>query len=1181
MSVEQIPQQSDAVADVQEALTSGELIGHLRRALHGKRGFKPAYSKEAKKALAKVAAHVANDIDTDAPVVHLRRELRDLASRHHLNVVDGGLAAKDAASRADDRALARLKQQFRDQFAKAAGDKEEFHRLMREAFDDEYNAMMAEDMRLEALKGDFSWMPEVELVDGAALRDKSALNQGQGLGAYSKKHNKIYLSRDLLRSDPSKASEILTEEFGHAIDARINTRDARGDEGEIFSRLVRGEKIGQEELAALKAENDSGVIEVNGEQIEVEYGLFKSIKKGIKKIGKSIKKGVKKIGKAIKKGVKKVGSAIKKGFKKIMESKLLGKIMAVARFIPIPIVQMVARGYQLLQGAYGVYQGIKNKAWGAVLSGVAGVAGGVAKFGGALGASGKFINTANNIAKAANVANGVHQAVKNKDWMALASTAVSFAPDSKFSTTFKPLLQKVQVGTLAYNAAKKGDYLGAIGVGTGLLQDITGPQGDKFLQSVGHNALTMRAIQQSIRTGDYTGAVATLTGEYADNLNLSAKDADKINNIAQTLSQVQQARDLIKNRDYAAASQLLLNTASNHTSSPYTRERLEAASRTIGQIDTTVKAFESGDYSQAINTAALAMGNPLDDKTQAMLSNIQRTAYATQSLIKSKNYAAASRLLLDTAAQYTGDPQTRAKLYQTSQAIGQVDQTVKAVKRGDYASAIQSASRALGAPLDKGTQAFVSDLQKTAYQIKAVKDAVENGDVQAAARGLGFLSESLTGNSQVSDVLFKTADTAKQVKQLKQAIDNKDWTQARMLATGLARSTTGDSGLTRGLQQLNGLLVSKQLQTDPWRTPGINPFPFAPMGAFGPMPMMMSPLGPTSPMMRTAAVDKADPKASIASEGWTDEQQELVLDLTQMSLDIVGMADPTPISDGANGLISLGRGDWFGAAISAVSMIPYIGDAAKLGKVGKWADTVMSVAAMAAKDAKFAKRVKPLLEKIDDAIGAIPDSMMNKLPEGVQNKLSAIRGKIDEVVGATRDLMVRRFNSLDEFNAAANAPAATRANQVLEYGTYKWTTDAQGRVTRAEGVVDLTAHGRKTHGVTTTDIGREGVQGDVGFHLIGDQFNGPINRVNVVPGNGKPLDLPDGTRVPNLNQGPYSRFESKVRELASIPGNKVEINVEAVYLPGNNTNRPDAFITRYRENGGQWVKQSFDNQAGG
>ncbi|MCG8317040.1 MAG: DNA/RNA non-specific endonuclease [Pseudomonadales bacterium] len=189
----------------------------------------------------------------------------------------------------------------------------------------------------------------------------------------------------------------------------------------------------------------------------------------------------------------------------------------------------------------------------------------------------------------------------------------------------------------------------------------------------------------------------------------------------------------------------------------------------------------------------------------------------------------------------------------------------------------------------------------------------------------------------------------------------------------------------------------------------------------------------------------------------------------------------------------------------------------------------------------------------------------------------------DETVETIDGLTVRRFDSLDDFNRAANAPAAERANQILEHGNYRWTTDDRGRVTSAEGTVDLTNHQRQTtDGVTTTTIGREGITGDIGFHLIGNQFNGPINRVNVVPGNGRPVDLPDGTHLSNLNQGRYaSEFENRIRELASDPNNTVEIRIEPIYRRGNDTMRPDEFFTAYRVNGGDWVENSFMNRAGG
>ncbi|GAA3831347.1 hypothetical protein GCM10022226_60530 [Sphaerisporangium flaviroseum] len=51
-------------------------------------------------------------------------------------------------------------------------------------------------------------------------------------------------------------------------------------------------------------------------------------------------------------------------------------------------------------------------------------------------------------------------------------------------------------------------------------------------------------------------------------------------------------------------------------------------------------------------------------------------------------------------------------------------------------------------------------------------------------------------------------------------------------------------------------------------------------------------------------------------------------DAVVLVADIVGIFDPTPISDGVSGLVSLGTGDWKGALLSMAAMIPYFGDAA-------------------------------------------------------------------------------------------------------------------------------------------------------------------------------------------------------------------------------------------------------------
>lgn len=80
--------------------------------------------------------------------------------------------------------------------------------------------------------------------------------------------------------------------------------------------------------------------------------------------------------------------------------------------------------------------------------------------------------------------------------------------------------------------------------------------------------------------------------------------------------------------------------------------------------------------------------------------------------------------------------------------------------------------------------------------------------------------------------------------------------------------------------------------------------------------------------------------------------RELKLDMAQAAIDAAGLVDPTPISDACGAVFSAARGDWFGAGMSLVSMIPYAGDA--LGKT--------------AKGAKLAAKIVKLKERIADNV---------------------------------------------------------------------------------------------------------------------------------------------------------------------------------------------------------------------
>ena len=60
------------------------------------------------------------------------------------------------------------------------------------------------------------------------------------------------------------------EEYGHFVDAPLNLVDTPGDEGELFSALVRGMSLSVTELNRIQAEDDHAAVVIDGASIEVE-----------------------------------------------------------------------------------------------------------------------------------------------------------------------------------------------------------------------------------------------------------------------------------------------------------------------------------------------------------------------------------------------------------------------------------------------------------------------------------------------------------------------------------------------------------------------------------------------------------------------------------------------------------------------------------------------------------------------------------------------------------------------------------------------------------------------------------------------------------------------------------------------------------------------------------------------
>jgi len=107
--------------------------------------------------------------------------------------------------------------------------------------------------------GDFSWIPEIQILPAASMEIV--------YGAYARETGAIYLSEDC----PSDlVTAVLLEEIGHHIDALFNEQETPGDEGALFSAVVRGISLSDEEITALLNEDDSAVLLLNEQQVTVE-----------------------------------------------------------------------------------------------------------------------------------------------------------------------------------------------------------------------------------------------------------------------------------------------------------------------------------------------------------------------------------------------------------------------------------------------------------------------------------------------------------------------------------------------------------------------------------------------------------------------------------------------------------------------------------------------------------------------------------------------------------------------------------------------------------------------------------------------------------------------------------------------------------------------------------------------
>ncbi len=130
-------------------------------------------------------------------------------------------------------------------------------------------------------------------------------------------------------------------------------------------------------------------------------------------------------------------------------------------------------------------------------------------------------------------------------------------------------------------------------------------------------------------------------------------------------------------------------------------------------------------------------------------------------------------------------------------------------------------------------------------------------------------------------------------------------------------------------------------------------------------------------------------------EGLTSAQQAILLDVTQFTLDIIGVFEPTPLADTSNAAISVFRGEFLNAGISLLGVVPYAGDIAKAGRLGRRAKSVTEAIELAIKDGRFASYVRPLFQRLWYALDSVP---LEHFPKPLHAVLENLKHRIGRLV---------------------------------------------------------------------------------------------------------------------------------------------------------------------------------------
>lgn len=136
---------------------------------------------------------------------------------------------------------------------------------LNDIFGDSFDAENAIAWLKSETKNNFSNFPQLEIVPAHDIN--------YAWGAYSADTDTIYLAAEFVASNSNNSdrlSHVILEEYGHFLDAKFNSIDAPGDEGYLFSGLVRQRTFTEAEIASIRAESDITTVVLDDTPIVIE-----------------------------------------------------------------------------------------------------------------------------------------------------------------------------------------------------------------------------------------------------------------------------------------------------------------------------------------------------------------------------------------------------------------------------------------------------------------------------------------------------------------------------------------------------------------------------------------------------------------------------------------------------------------------------------------------------------------------------------------------------------------------------------------------------------------------------------------------------------------------------------------------------------------------------------------------